>query len=392
MITKEKMPISHFQKVKEVIEEMMPKFFDSSYPDLEKLYKIKNRLSEMKPKSKSDLKQFEAVTSFYKIVSVEIKKGLSRLEETVSLLEDKRSKKESFLNNDKSGYDLQIVDQMYIAKTSFSLNGNELSISEKDEKKYDYQHHIDRMIWILHKFNRSGRKTFRIEEQLQHELLLTDVNNVDSIFFKLPYPSICFFLPYNNKLTIRKELIEYVYISERVQLGGSNDNSKKIELVYITKSGGIENHLFIIKEGMILEQIETQVDSNFQSPLAKKEAKEIISFILSSALYMNSNQLSYKDIFPLVIAKKQDSRYPVCSLGFDIVVNKDLHYTSNGVCTDRHLNVLKWTVRGHFRNYKKGDHWKENKIIWIRPFLKGMERSNIQQVIKPTNYILESSI
>lgn len=58
----------------------------------------------------------------------------------------------------------------------------------------------------------------------------------------------------------------------------------------------------------------------------------------------------------------------------------------DGTASERTMHILKWTVRGHFRNQAHGAGMKERRIQWIRPYLKGRERGNEKMPAKNTEY------
>ena len=382
MIKKECIPITFFEKIKAATDVAFPKFFDSVTPDISFL---KKEINSNSGKSLKQLIKFkDALVTINGFHGTQLQKQIDRLHSTIEYLEDE---KKDFSGEHKMSQEQMTIffDGLYMSKSETSIDGETITptnVGQSDE--------VERMFWTFHRFNKYGKKTFRIEEQLTQELFITDVENVDASFLHFPYPSICLYCPFNTKLEIRKELIEYIYISERVKIDTQTEVTRILELIYVTKNGNIESQQFEITNGRMIEQVVGQVDDKFHSPLAKKEATEAISFVLAAILYLNSKEVSIQQIFPLFFHKNSDSRFPVCSLGYNIKIDRQLHYQkSESKDTDKHMNVLKWTVRGHFRNYRMGEHWKENKTIWIRPFLKGRERDNEAQKIKPTNYLVE---
>jgi hypothetical protein len=395
MVIKEKIPITFFEKMKGAVDILYPQFFSDNAPNITELNKrldtnaqravwVKNRDNEGLKKL---LKMNEALKKTHELKLRHLQKEMDVIKGLADDLEIKKDKRG--INDIIKGEEAwEFLDSCYMSNTPHYTDeeGKIQPLNSHKERK-----DIDRMFWTFHRFNKYGKKTFRIEEQLTHELFLTDVNNVDSAFLKFPFPSICFYLPFNNKLCIRKEIIRYVYISERVRVGGENDNVRILEFLYITDKENIEVQQFEIGDGQFVEQITNQIADIFNSPLGQKEASGISSFILAAILYLNSSEVDERKVFPIFWHKNHDSRFPVCSLGYNISIDKGLHYSQNQETAGlgKPMNVLKWTVRGHFRAYRKGEHWKEDRTIWIRPFIKGKERDNGDQIIKPTNYLVQ---
>jgi hypothetical protein len=397
MIIKEKIPITFFEKMKSAVDILCPSFFTRSVPDMVELNKQLSKDAQEATWAKNNnvtslkklMKMNEAFKNTHQIKLNHLRKEMNIIEGLSDDLE-KRKEKNGLKDKDliKGDEAWDFLDALYMANSPHYINdeGNIQPLNHAKDRK-----DIDRMFWTLHRFNKYGKKTFRIEEQLTHELFLTDVNNVDSDFLRFPFPSICFYLPFNNKLCIRKEIIRYVYISERLRVGGESDNVRIVELLYITDKEDIEVQQFEISDGPFINQVLSQIETIFNSPLGKKEASGVSSFILAAILYLNSTDSDQLQVFPIFWHKNHDSKFPVCSLGYDISIDKGLHYAQNPETEGlgKPMNVLKWTVRGHFRSYRRGEHWKEDRTIWIRPFLKGREKDNDGQIIKPTNYLVQ---
>lgn len=204
-------------------------------------------------------------------------------------------------------------------------------------------------------------------------------------FLKLPYPAFSINIPHNHLLTIRNELINTIYITE-VLNSGIDGIKRKIEMCFVMNNDAMDHFQFTIEDGKdLIDQIEDQIFKRYQSKLAKRETNEIVSFLMATILYINSKEAVKQDIYASVLGK-HNSRYPCCVLGYGIPIDRRMHLTRTQFESSRTMNTEKWTVRGHYRTYVKGEHWKEDSIIWIKPFLKGREKDNVDVPIKPSNY------
>ncbi len=253
---------------------------------------------------------------------------------------------------------------------------------------------VRNILEFLWDFNDSGNKMFRVEEQLTHELFVTEIKSVDESFLKLPYQCMGFHLPFNNKITVKDKLVKHVYISEY-----DEDEGRLIKMIIARDDDSIIAFNWLLKEGDIFAQIKTQLLEKYETKKAYKDMSDILQFIVAAILYINS--VDVKSVIIQSAAKSILNRgivsdYPVCSLGSGLVIDKKLHYLKiEGESEDerekREMHVIKWTVRGHFRNqqYGSGSMGRYRKIIWIRPFIKGRERNNEDVPIKNNFYQIE---
>ena len=224
-----------------------------------------------------------------------------------------------------------------------------------------------------------------------HELVLTGVQGVTADFLKLPFSSFLLLIPHNQVLTIRKTLIKEIYIDESEYIE-ANITFRKIELCMIDVENNITLKSLLFQNQLsLVEQTKEQILDRYDSKLAREEATAIISFILATILYINSTEKKEQIIMPTVILKEKHTRFPQCALGYGIPINKTIHTSNSSKGSSHQINVLKFTVRGHYRTYKSGENvrWKVDTVIWIRPFLKGLERNAAEGSIKPKKYELK---
>ncbi len=238
-------------------------------------------------------------------------------------------------------------------------------------------------------FNDSGNRMFKVEEQLTHELHRTEIKHIDQSFLMLPYQCFGFYLPFNNKITIKEKLVQYVYIAEYEESEG-----RLLKLLIVREDDAVVSFTWLLKEGDIFSQIKKQVTEKYESKKIYKDLEDILQFVVSSILYINSvdaNRTIVAATPKSPLNKGKISDYPVCSLGRGLTINKDLYYVKcddEGEEAKREMLVTKWSVRGHFRqqSYGSGQLGKYKKVIWIRPFLKGKERTNDTIPVKPNFY------
>ena len=328
------------------------------------------------------------IVRFEKIITVlkKIGKDMSDYERTQELFsDDLRNKYKSSLDMrydvmpelsemDEGDFDYYAGASGTTVHRAEDLNGKQGTIG------------LDDVLAIVYDFENDGRKVFRIEEGLFDELLLTDVTKMDDYFLKLPYPSICLQLPYNDTISIGGMFVRNIYLCQDDIDGGYVVRSM-VEL-----SDGHVNYLELsFTGGDILEQVRRQVDDRFSSRLAQKDMKRLYTFLCAVILYMNSTDVPTALSYPFA-RSKVDSAMPVCRLGVDIRVNKEMRHLSAEQTDDilkNLIQVVKWTVRGHFRQQAHGEGRRLRRVTWIRPYVKGKERNNEEIKAKPGNYILK---
>lgn len=278
---------------------------------------------------------------------------------------------------------MKMNDSCYSAGVSFN----------QEEKRYDISipeltHHFIETAWDLHN---AGNKIFRVSERLNDELQHTEIRKISAEFLELPYQTICLHIPHNNKITIRGAKLKWAYIGEYFE-----DAAYKVFKILLVDEDGVPTVLeYEFTEDDIFPQIKKQCNEKFNSKVAVHENISLMQFIASIMLYMNSKEL-HKTIIDTPahtpLSKKTKSKYPVCALGLDIDIVKNTsvgRYQANDDAEKTEMGVLKWMVRGHFRNQPTGQGRTERKIVWIRPFMKGKERDNTDIVAKPSQYVIK---
>lgn len=245
---------------------------------------------------------------------------------------------------------------------------------------------IRNLLEFLWDYNDSGNRMFKIEEQLTHELFNTEIKKVDESFLKLPFQCCAFYLPFNNKITAKNHLVRSVYISEYEE-----DEGRLIKMLIIREDDAVVHFNWILKSGDIFTQIKNQLTEKYETKKIYKDMEDILQFIVGCLLYICSTEVDKREIYPLPkshLNRDKISNYPCCSLGKGLTINRDLHY--NKLPNDeeqktQEMLIIKWTVIGHFKGqwYGSGSLGKFKKTIWIRPYLKGRERSNEEISIKP---------
>lgn len=316
-----------------------------------------------------------------------------------------------FANTDSlDKYDAKIVDMLTrdqvikhidrlkylanISKHTADFLGETMSLPKADDRTYvigsarKHYGSILQLLQILHEFDAVGKKMFRVEEQLQNELFMTDVLKVDDTFIHLPFTTICLYLPYNTTMRVYGQLVRYVYVSE---LDGDND-CRLLEVFAITDNELHHRHVYTLNGGDIESQLKMQIGELYStSIMAKTENIKLVSFVIATLLYVNTVDSDQTLVSPSVVMPGKHSKLPMCSLGRHIKIQRGMggmSVSTDGVSNERMIYVLKWTVRGHFHRYKVGQNRSESKTLWIRPFLKGREK-DADINAKPSDYIIK---
>lgn len=305
---------------------------------------------------------------------------------------------ESIKDFKKLDLELDAVDDSNLKKVRHFLNTRTAKLVSPNLNNMDKISavHVGVLQYFFSKF---GKKIFSIDENLIDYLLLTDSSKVDSEFLNLPFPCIMLYFDKNEKIKFHNSYVEYVvvYLSEEYE----NEKNIKISTFFIDKT--YISFDLTIYPGDILTQVTNYINKacdNYTVEIHQKVFKDrpdysfeqekenkiksinktisLVSFIVSILLYMKTSEAKLERVLPLVL-KKSDSRNEMCKITSKIpIINNPYKNISNfsNEKNENYFKILKWTVRGHFRNQPKGTGRKERELIWIRPFIKGRERLN----------------
>lgn len=393
------MPMTHFEKWARSVRYLLPSFFKQEEPDMDKAAEAFLSLNGKTIDTIKDL-------------SKEDKDAHMSAAYHIGVLYDRsiQDHEESLQRNKKARGIIEKALELYRQEVAHAQEqGKELpdGMSPKVKELYDrghrlgneanyisngaYSSHEEQMAEILtflHDFNYCGKKLFRIEEQLTHELTLTHIEGVSAGFFKLPYQTICVHSPFNDIVRIKGKAIKWSYLSEYQE-----EDGRHIHVMYVDDQGYPFFHEFIFDDGPLGKQVKSQI-AEFYGKEAAKENMAAFSMIASMMLYLNSSERDVREMSPRVMDKRTDSRLPVCSIGGSIRVDRSLRMGSNadGTLSNNTIHILKWTVRGHFRNQACGKDLSERKIIWVRPYLKGKERGNDRMPVRNQEYVVDANL
>ncbi len=391
-------PLTHFEKWAASIRGLLPTFFEKEEPDFdqaaEDMVTLENLYNTKVQSIKSVRKRIEARESFIQSgqhIGQFLNGGLNDADEA----ERKKNKALSLL---EKAIELQNEEVRKARERGDEVfDGSTPKVEElvnrvdrlRAQSNYlangpfgDYKVQMAEMLVFLHDFNWCGRKLFRMEEQITHELALTNIAGVSAEFLKLPYQTICVHSPFNEAVRINDHPIKWTYLSEYQE-----DDGRHIHVMYVRDDDQVFVHEFIFKDEVSIgAQIKEQT-TDMYGKQAAKDNLAAFSMIAAMILYMNSSDRDVRMMSPHVLAPKLDSRIAVCSVGGTIRVDRSLHMSADGG-GEHTIHVLKWTVRGHFRNQVCGLQRSERRITWVRPHLKGRERANEHMPARPSDYVL----
>ncbi len=392
-------PLTHFEKWANAIRGLLPKFFEEEEPNFqesrEKIESLKH-FKNLPKKAKEKYLNISVLMYDWSLARAAELSESGELKKKVGGMFYKSADiigeaiKEAENNQDESFPDGKTprVQELLDRAARVKQQADKIKLKSKyvSNELYDSRELLEETLIFLHDFNWCGRKLFRIEEQLTNELMLTQIDGVNAEFFKLPFQTICVHLPFNQMVRIREKLVQWCYVSEYAE-----DDGRHIHVMYVNEEGYPFFHEFILDDNKPLGvQIKEQIAVQYGKEAAK-EHMAIFSMIAAMMLYMNSSERDVRMMSPTVVMPKQDSRLPVCSVGGTIRVDRTLYVSSNedGTHSTNTIHILKWTVRGHFRNQAHGKDMKERKIIWVRPYLKGKERKNEEMPVSNKEYIID---
>lgn len=396
---KRTLPLTYFEKVRPGIIEVYKDFFATKEP---KPARIRGLLKSTMQRMQTDLDRvrgkrpkispvMQSIQDTHNIIA---RHSIKSFEKSGDIIFDMKAldkmKKGEVVKKDAA----KAMDALYLCRMNGKIINDMPQFITQDENGVSFEDvTINEMLQAMYDHEKYGRKQFILEEQLTAELLNTNVNNVQASFLKLPYKAFAYHLPYNQTLTIRNSLIQTVYITE---VGETGD--RIIKFCCISEDEVIDDFAFKITEDQsLIEQVKNQIIMKYSwfkdhdmfsgsSPLAIAETTELVSFILASILYIISKDAIVEPVVPITTFNKH-SKYPACSVGYGMPINHNLVVRKRGEpLSKKQIGVLKYTVIGHFRTYSTaGGHFTKDEVIWIKPFLKGVERHNEEIPIKPSD-------
>jgi len=315
-----------------------------------------------------------------------------------------------------SGYDAYIYDRRILSLV-MTIDDKVYKGGPKSiRRSLDEQRAAFWETYAPYMFYKSGKKVFRLTEDLTQMLLDTEIKKIDSFFLRSPYRCIYITLPKTTKfinptgipldgfyvILLDKDEVNPLEMSEGHHHCASSDVLKSLVIVAISDEflarSDPRNSLYywniLFKEGDIFEQVQGILDDNDKLPkmLNRKDysrafLEKVFCFIINTLLYINTQdkkpiEIKPKDISNLKSKKKikrakKYSNLPYYYLGREIVIDKN--YKKSLDLTER--DGIKreysgqWTVRGHWRNQPIGKGRLDTKLIWIQPFVKGKEFS-----------------
>ena len=275
-------------------------------------------------------------------------------------------------------------------------------------------------IYLPYLFSRYGKKVFRLSKNLVHMLSNTDLKKVDSFFIELPYKCLYLSIPKELKLLntfdlpidgfyialLKNDEVNYAELSSKYQRFQHVEEAKSLIIVAVSdvllSKNDPRDSLYywhvIFEKGDILSQLKNYISQWLENTeLAKKNITKdfifnIFSFIINTILYINSydkplveKKIKVSNVRQPKNKKKkkkaqQRTNLPYYSLGSDIVIDHNFQKIIN--LTERNetkhqKHITKWMVRGHWRNQAVGTGRSKRKLIWIQPYVKGEEFSEI---------------
>jgi len=280
--------------------------------------------------------------------------------------------------------------------------------------------------YMPYAFYKSGKKVFRPTKELVHLLLDTELKNLDAYFVQSPFKCIFISIPREVKLmnpfnlpidglyiaVFNKEEIRYEGFSEEYQKYKNYENSKNIVIcaisdVVVSPDDPRETMYYwnlALHDGDLFEQIGKileKYDAEYQEGVLSGCNKDynrvflenILSFSINTLLYINSKDTAEFGFVPVKRANVQNlknkakirqalkkTQISYYEIGQNITIDhsyKNVIKLYEKESSQHRKLVGKWVVRGHWRNQAHGKEFKERKLIWIQPFVKGEEFAEI---------------
>lgn len=300
-------------------------------------------------------------------------------------------------NNFNEAHLLKIVTS-YLNKYSITQNHEEF-----------IQHNMERCNAIftsMFMFYRYNQKILKLNNKaLQLQLENTVINDIDFKDINVPFPSFYVSIQKNMNFVVTLGKESEVYIDGAFIL-----NTKDlliIDVIYENKIkhngsyvGHLDNLHFELKNGgSINESIEKFVNgekaavniqgSTFADNLISSISKYSLSQTLKTIIFFNIARNNREDLLieeenkSIKLNKKNSNKamlkkYPECNYTYILKnksnKNEDINNNIKNTSGESKKNKVKIFVKGHYRKQPYGS--KDNtlyKIIWIEPFLKGMQ-------------------
>ena len=385
-------PKNIFDEWRPTINRLFPKFFDDTDPDTKSLARSifgsesdHGKLFYLRKNNKNDRsipRVVKPIKSLLNLITDFLEESANTLNKYVQAIEELKKKADNCNESDHESWkgieDKRI--KLLLKGDSIAYRDNMIGyFAQNDSSLFGS---IEFMLDQFHDFNSAGRVVFSLENELMDELIATDSKRVTGNFFRLPFPSMMIHVPKNDHLKILGSRITEIYISEFPDNTGS-------EVFIMYRTEGTPPAFFELRidnDKRIGDQVRSQVITRYSSTkFAIQENLNAMKFITSVILYMNTGEKEERSVRGLVRDEERDQAGTICMLGRPIDTSKG----ASGNTEPRNIfsvNVLKWAVRGHFRNQAYGDERKDRRIIWIRPFLKGRERELMTTPCKPSKY------
>jgi len=281
-------------------------------------------------------------------------------------------------------------------------------------------------IYMPYMFYKSGKKVFRPTKDLVHMLVDTELKNLDAFFVQSPFKCIFIAIPPEVKLmnpfnlpidglyiaVFNKDEIHFDGFSEEFQKYEKYENSKNVVICAVSDTilpldDPRETMYYwniALHDGDLFEQIDAILE-RYDKEYQKKDydrcnkdydrtfLENILSFSINTLLYINSKDPKEFGFTPIKKANTQNlknkakirkaqkkTQIPYYTIGQNITID---HSYRNVIkmyekeSSHQRKLVGKWVVRGHWRNQAHGKDFKNRKIIWIQPFVKGEEFAEV---------------
>ena len=314
--------LTFFEKFKNAVSAVWHNFFDEELPEspskvlVQKIDKVIELAKTKKYSKKEGIRKCKGAQECLLYVKGYQQRSIDAVTEAINTIKGTKLGKIEIKDIDTLKDPKKRKQMKNIQYKSSGL----VDVRELEEKKKEGVSGIHEKVFeFMYDFNFEGKKIFRIEEQLMEELLLTDFSNIDDSFFILPYNTICIHVPYNQHLSVREKKIEWIFLTQWIE-----ESCKYIEVLTVSEDETIDYGQFTLCGGDIIRQIIRQTNEKWDSGLARREMKELFTFIISVLLYTNSTDADIQICQPHIVDRKTDSSLQLCKLGGLIKIDKML--------------------------------------------------------------------
>jgi hypothetical protein len=271
------------------------------------------------------------------------------------------------------------------------------------------------MLYHVHYFERSHKQIYEITPDLAYMLHNTHLSKVQPELFKSPYNELLLIIP-NGLFTLTVPVTgDHILYNIYVNFVERSEKEKEIRLFCVGKANNKSTdpyddacYFFRIKttdsDTDLFEIVEREIEehtnsdeilarmNNIKSNVVK--TRDIFNFVCNCLLYITGADCSFvrRDDASMYLTRADNAKkkkwlkrastvgLPRYVVGSDIVLSREdkEHYIAlHSDPTVKRSPMHRTLVQGHWRQQAYSTGFKKRKLLWIKPFWKGLQFGDI---------------